>query len=150
MKFLIINGPNLNMLGIREPAIYGSRSFDDLCGYIRTSALERRVEVVLYQSNHEGAIIDEIQKAYKIFDGIIINPGAYTHYSYAIADAVAAVDIPTVEVHLSDISKREKFRRTSVIRPACIAQIKGKGFEGYAEAMDILLDALQGKKADNE
>ena len=138
MKFLVINGPNLNLLGQREPAIYGSRSFAALQDFIRASAAEAGVEVALFQSNHEGAIIDAIQEADTAFDGIVINPGAYTHYSYAIHDALKAVHIPAVEVHMSDIQKREEFRHLSVTAPACIAQIRGHGFESYTMAIDML------------
>ena len=138
MKFLVINGPNLNLLGLREPAIYGSRSFAALQDFIRASAADAGVEVDLFQSNHEGAIIDAIQEADTAFDGIVINPGAYTHYSYAIHDALKAVSIPAVEVHMSDIQKREEFRHLSVTAPACIAQIRGHGFESYTMAIDML------------
>lgn len=138
MKFLVINGPNLNLLGLREPAIYGSRSFAALQDFIRASAAEAGVEVELFQSNHEGAIVDAIQEADTAFDGIVINPGAYTHYSYAIHDALKAVSIPAVEVHMSDIQKREEFRHLSVTAPACIAQIRGHGFESYTMAIDML------------
>ncbi|MBQ3847729.1 MAG: type II 3-dehydroquinate dehydratase [Clostridia bacterium] len=142
-EILVINGPNLNMLGIREPAIYGNDSYADLCDFIKMSALPLKLDVTLFQSNHEGAIIDEIQNALGKFDGIVINPGAYTHYSYAIADALSAVQIPTVEVHISDISKREDFRKLSVISPVSIATVKGKGFYGYREALEILKGALE-------
>ena len=138
MKFLVINGPNLNLLGLREPAIYGSRDFAALQDFIRAAAREAGVEVELFQSNHEGAIIDAIQEADTAFDGIVINPGAYTHYSYAIHDALKAVSIPAVEVHMSDIQKREEFRHLSVTAPACIAQIRGHGFESYTMAIDML------------
>ena len=138
MKFLVINGPNLNLLGLREPAIYGSRSFAALQDFIRASAADAGVEVDLFQSNHEGAIVDAIQAAYGTVDGIVINPGAYTHYSYAIHDALKAVSIPAVEVHMSDIQKREEFRHLSVTAPACIAQIRGHGFESYTMAIDML------------
>ena len=138
MKFLVINGPNLNLLGLREPAIYGSRDFAALQDFIRAAAREAGVEVELFQSNHEGAIVDAIQAAYGTADGIVINPGAYTHYSYAIHDALKAVSIPAVEVHMSDIQKREEFRHLSVTAPACIAQIRGHGFESYTMAIDML------------
>ena len=143
MKFLVINGPNLNLLGLREPAIYGSRSFAALQDFIRASAAEAGVEVALFQSNHEGAIVDAIQAAYGTVDGIVINPGAYTHYSYAIHDALKAVRIPAVEVHMSDIQKREEFRHLSVTAPACIAQIRGHGFESYTMGIDLLAGAKQ-------
>ena len=138
-KLLIINGPNINMLGIREPEIYGDKNYDDLVSFIEKIAEESGVEVQLFQSNSEGAIIDKIQEAYGKTDGIVINPAAYTHTSIAIPDAIKAVGIPTVEVHLSDISKREDFRKTSYTSEACIATVMGKGFEGYKEAMALLL-----------
>ena len=141
MKILVINGPNLNMLGIREPEIYGSATYDDLCGLIRKKASELGVEVEFFQSNHEGALVDCIQSAYGVMDGIIINPGAYTHTSIALLDAVKSVGIPTVEVHISDPDTREDFRRISYIRAACAATVKGLGFEGYIRAMEILVNA---------
>ncbi len=140
MKVLIINGPNLNMLGIREKDIYGTGTYEDLCSYIKNEANKLNVRVSLFQSNSEGAIIDEIQRAYVNEDGIIINPGAYTHYSYAIYDAIKAVNIKTVEVHISNIYDREEFRRNSVISPACIKQISGQGFKGYIEALKVLIN----------
>lgn len=138
MKILVINGPNLNMLGIREPSIYGSATYDDLCKMIKAHADERNIEVEFYHSNHEGDLVDKIQSAYGKIDGIVINPGAYTHTSVALLDAVKSVGIPTVEVHISDPDTREEFRKVSYIRLACIATVKGKGFHGYLEAMDIL------------
>ncbi len=138
MKILVINGPNINMLGIREKAIYGSESYDDLCDLIKKHADEKNIDVTLFQSNHEGDIVDEIQKAYKKFDGIVINPAAYTHTSVAIADALSAVKIPTVEVHISDVSKREDFRQISYVRLVAEKTVMGKGFSGYLEAMDYL------------
>ena len=138
MKILVINGPNINMLGIREKAIYGSGSYDDLCAMIKKHADEKNIDVTLFQSNHEGDIVDEIQKAYKKFDGIVINPAAYTHTSVAILDALSAVKIPTVEVHISDVSKREDFRQISYVRLVAEKTIMGKGFSGYLEAMDYL------------
>lgn len=135
MKLLVINGPNLNFIGIREKDIYGTKSYKDLVKYIKNIANECNVKVKIYQSNHEGDLVDIIQKAYNRFDGIIINPGAYTHYSYAIYDAIKAVNIKTVEVHLSDITKREDFRKVSVISPACVKTIMGKNFEGYKDAI---------------
>lgn len=138
MKILVINGPNLNMLGIREPSIYGSATYDDLCKMIKAHADERNIEVEFYQSNHEGDLVDKIQSAYGKIDGIVINPGAYTHTSVALLDAVKSVGIPTVEVHISDPDTREEFRKVSYIRLACIATVKGKEFDGYLEAMDIL------------
>lgn len=144
MKILVINGPNLNMLGIREPGIYGSETFADLIEKIKRHAERRGVEVGFYQSNHEGCLVDEIQSAWGKYDGIVINPGAYTHTSIAIADALAAVRIPTVEVHISDVDSREDFRQISYIRPLCVGCIKGHGTDGYCEAVDILLE--QGAK----
>ena len=139
MKILVINGPNLNMLGIREPGIYGAETYEDLVQKIKGHAMDLDVDVSCFQSNHEGAIVDEIQAAWGKYDGIVINPGAYTHTSIAIADALAAVRIPTVEVHISDVDSREKFRQISYIRPLCVACIKGHGTAGYLEAMDILV-----------
>jgi 3-dehydroquinate dehydratase II len=142
MRILVINGPNLNMLGIREPDIYGADTHADLCAYVQESANRLGVEADIFQSNSEGAIVTRIQEALGAYDAIVINPAAYTHYSYAILDALKAVALPTVEVHLSDISKRESFRQVSVTRDACIAQISGKGFQGYGEAMDLLIGLL--------
>ena len=139
MKILVINGPNLNMLGIREPDIYGAETFQGLCSMIRDFAAEKGVGVELYQSNHEGDLVDKIQAAYGDADGIVINPGAYTHTSVALLDAVKAVSIPTVEVHISDVSAREEFRQVSYIRAACIATIAGHGTRGYLEAMELLI-----------
>ncbi len=139
MKLLVLNGPNLNMLGVREPAIYGKETYDDLCRMVKEHAEKRGVEVSLYQSNHEGDLIDRIQMAYGDVDGIVFNPGGYTHTSVALPDAVKAVGIPTVEVHISDVSSREDFRQISYIRAACIATIAGHGLKGYLEAMDLLI-----------
>ena len=141
MKILVINGANMNMLGRREPDIYGKEDYAALCARIYEHAQSRGVAVECFQSNHEGAIIDAIQEADTAFDGIVINPGAYTHYSYAIHDALKAVSIPAVEVHMSDIQKREEFRHLSVTAPACIAQIRGHGFESYTMAIDMLAKA---------
>ncbi len=140
MKILVINGPNLNMLGIREPDIYGSETYESLCKMIRGHAEANKVEVELYQSNHEGDLVDKIQAAYGDAEGIVINPGAYTHTSVALLDAVEAVKIPTVEVHISDVASRENFRQISYIRLACIKTISGHGFKGYLEAMDLLIE----------
>ena len=140
MKFLIINGPNLNMLGLREPGIYGDRNYAALCALCEEWCAEVGVECELFQSNHEGVIVDKIQEAYGKADGIIINPAAYTHYSYAILDALKAVSIPAFEVHLSHIDQREPFRAVSVTAPACVGQIYGLGFEGYLRAMDHFLE----------
>lgn len=135
MKILVINGPNINMLGIREPEIYGKRTYSDLLSMIKDEANSLKVEVEFYQSNHEGDLVDIIQKAYGNKDGIIINPGAYTHTSVALLDAVKAVDIPTVEVHISNPDERDDFRKVSYIRKACAKTICGKGFDGYLEAL---------------
>lgn len=140
MKIKVINGPNLNMLGIREPDVYGTQSFEELCRQIRQYGTDRHHEITLFQSNSEGEIIDQLQQAYLVegCDGVIINPGAYTHYSYAIHDAIKALGINTVEVHLSPIHKREAFRKRSVIAPACIGQLSGFGETGYLLAIIAL------------
>ena len=138
MKILVINGPNLNMLGIREPDIYGKNTYADLCELITDYADKKGVEVKLFQSNHEGALVDEIQAAYGNFDGIVINPAAYTHTSVAILDAVKSVGIPTVEVHISAVETREDFRQVSFVRKACIKTITGLGFDGYLRAIDTI------------
>ena len=138
MKLLIINGPNINMLGIREKGIYGDKSYEALLRYIAGICEENGIEAEFFQSNHEGAIVDRVQEAYGKVDGIVINPAAYTHTSIALLDAVKAVGIPTVEVHISDPDTREPFRRISYIRAACIATVKGKGLSGYEEAIKIL------------
>ena len=142
MKLFVLNGPNLNMLGIREPGIYGERNFDALIAYIKEVCSRENIEVECYQSNHEGVLVDLIQSAYGRADGIVINPAAYTHTSVAILDALKAVNLPAVEVHLSDINEREPFRRHSYSAMACIAQIKGKGFAGYEEAILLLKERL--------
>ena len=138
MKILVINGPNLNMLGIREPEIYGNRTYDDLCRLIYSYAEKHGDLVNIYQSNHEGCMVDKIQEAYLNYDGIVINPAAYTHTSVALLDALKAVGIPAVEVHISDVAQREAFRSISYIRDYCCATIVGHGFEGYLEAIDYL------------
>ena len=135
MKILVINGPNLNMLGIREPDIYGAQTFGALEDFIRASASELSIDVTLYQSNHEGAIVDTIQSALGVYDGIIINPAAYTHTSVAILDALKAVSLPCVEVHLSDINSREEFRKFSYVSLIAEKTICGLGFDGYREAL---------------
>lgn len=135
MKILVINGPNLNMLGIREPDVYGAQSFSALEDFIRNSAKELLLDVTLYQSNHEGELVDIIQSAYGVYDGIVINPAAYTHTSVAILDALKAVAIPTVEVHLSDINSREEFRKFSYVSLVAKKTVCGLGFEGYREAL---------------
>lgn len=141
MNILVINGPNINMLGIREPDIYGRETFEDLCNKIENYAKEKNINVKLYQSNHEGDLVDEIQAAYQKFDGIVINPGAYTHTSVALLDAVKAVGIKTVEVHISDVASREDFRQISYIRKSAIATVAGLGTDGYLKAVDILLES---------
>ena len=140
MKILVINGPNLNMLGIREPDIYGKNTYADLCELITDYAKNQCVEVEIYQSNHEGDLVDKIQEAYKKIDGIVINPAAYTHTSVAILDAVKSVGIPAVEVHISKVEDREDFRQVSFIRKACIKTITGLGFDGYLRAIDALME----------
>ncbi len=141
MDILVINGPNLNMLGIRQPEIYGRATYEDLTAMIQAEAEELGVQVSFFQSNHEGALVDAIQQAYfdKV-DGIVINPGAYTHTSVALLDAVKGVAIPTVEVHISDPDSREEFRHVSYIRAACIATVKGRGLKGYLEALRLLAE----------
>lgn len=138
MKILVINGPNLNMLGIREPGIYGKNTYADLCTLLEQTAKDLRVEMEFYQSNHEGDLVDRIQWAYGKMDGIVINPAAYTHTSVAILDALKAVSIPAVEVHISDVDAREPFRQISYAGLACEKTIKGHGFAGYQEAMAYL------------
>ena len=140
MKILVINGANINMLGIREPGIYGSCSYEELCRQIKDHAAKLNIDVELYQSNHEADLVDKIQEAYGTADGIVINPGAYTHTSVALLDAVKAVSIPTVEVHISKVEEREDFRQISFIRLACVKTIAGHGISGYLEAMDFLVD----------
>lgn len=142
MKLCIINGPNLNMLGIREPDIYGRTTYADLCTLINDHAKACGIDVEIYQSNHEGDLVDKIQECYGKIDGIVINPAAYTHTSVALLDAVKAVGIPTVEIHISDVSQREDFRQVSYIRAACVKTISGHGIQGYIEAMDHLLDEV--------
>ena len=139
MKLLILNGPNLNMLGIREPAVYGSATYDDLLALVREHCEKVGAKALFFQSNHEGALVDAIQQAF--FDGvegIVFNPGAYTHTSIALLDALKAVQIDTVEVHISDLSAREEFRQKSYLRAACIATISGRGLQGYLDAVDLL------------
>ena len=138
MKILVINGPNLNLLGLREPAVYGKRSYADLLNYIKESAAALDLEVECFQSNHEGAIVDKIQEAYGKFDGIVINPAAYTHTSIAILDALKGIGLPAVEVHLSDITTRESFRHISYAGLACEISYIGLGFEGYKKALQYL------------
>lgn len=138
MKLLIINGPNINMLGIREPGVYGTHTFSDLCALLQATALEIGVEIEQYQSNHEGDLVDKIQSAYGKVQGIVINPAAYTHTSVAILDALKAVSIPAVEVHISNVDARESFRQISYPGLYCEKTIKGQGFDGYCQAMHYL------------
>jgi len=143
MRILVINGPNLNMLGIREPAVYGRETYRELVEKIRNKAEEEGITVECFQSNHEGDLVDAIQDAYGRFEGIVISPGAYTHTSIALPDALKAVGIPAVEVHISDPDQREEFRRISYIRPACVKTIKGHGTGGYIEALEFLKGYLE-------
>lgn len=143
MKLLILNGPNLNLLGLREPDIYGKRSYDDLVAYLNGCAAELGAEIEVFQSNHEGVLVDTIQAAYGVFDGIVINPAAYTHTSVAILDALKAVSIPAVEVHLSAVSEREAFRQISYAGMACEKTFAGYGFDGYRMAMEHLVNKLK-------
>ncbi|MBR3195452.1 MAG: type II 3-dehydroquinate dehydratase [Clostridia bacterium] len=138
MKILVLNGPNLNMLGIREPDLYGKASYSALVNMVERYCAERQIECECYQSNHEGDLVDRIQEAYGNTDGIVFNPGAYTHTSVALLDALKAVQIPTVEVHISDVSSREEFRQISYVRLACFATITGHGLDGYLEAIDLI------------
>ncbi len=143
MKLLVINGPNLNFLGIREKSVYGTQNYDDLLQMIAKKGEETNSTIEVFQSNHEGAIIDRIQDAY--FDGtegIVINPGAFTHYSYAIRDALASITVPKVEIHISDITQREEFRKVSVTAPVCDRQIYGQGLDGYLQAIDHILESV--------
>lgn len=144
MKFLIINGPNLNLLGKREPDIYGKTGYDSMVEHLRHAGAALGVTVDFFQSNHEGAIIDTLHSAMGVYDGIVINPGAYTHYSYAILDALKAIQIPAVEVHISNIHQREEFRHKSVTAAGCVGQISGLGQYGYIAAMGYLRERLQG------
>ena len=142
MKILVLNGPNINMLGIREPGIYGKSSFADLLRLLEETAKEEHIQIDQYQSNHEGCLVDKIQEAYGVYDGIVINPAAYTHTSVAILDALKAVSIPAVEVHISDVSAREDFRQVSYAGMACCKTIQGHGLEGYREAIRYLKENL--------
>ena len=146
MKLLVINGPNLNLLGLREPAIYGNRNYAALLSLIRSACEAEGIDVDFFQSNHEGAIVDAIQAAYGVYGGIVINPAAYTHTSVAILDALKAVAIPAVEVHISDVDSREPFRQVSYAGMACIKAYKGLGFDGYVEAVKFLKSYLTAEK----
>ena len=139
MRILVLNGPNINMLGIREPDIYGKETYADLLSLLQRSAEEFSITIDHYQSNHEGCLVDQIQQAYGVYDGIVINPAAYTHTSIALLDALKAVGIPAVEVHISDVAQRENFRQISYIRPACQKTISGHGIQGYSEAIAYLI-----------
>ncbi len=143
MKLLVINGPNLNLLGLREPEIYGRRTYQDLLSLLRQTGKEEGVEVECFQSNHEGAIVDAIQQAYGVFDGIVINPAAYTHTSVAILDALKAVALPAVEVHISAVRSREPFRQISYAGMACVRTYQGLGFDGYVQAIRFLKQLLE-------
>jgi len=140
MKFLVLNGPNLNLLGQREPGIYGEQTYDGLCRQLTAFAEAHGSTVDFVQSNYEGALIDAIHGAPGKYDAMVMNPGAFTHYSIALLDALKAVDVPCIEVHISNVDAREAFRHISVIAPACVAQVKGRGFKGYCDAIDILLE----------
>lgn len=142
MKILVLNGPNINMLGVREPGIYGSDNYEKLCENVKSFAKEKNIEVEIYQSNHEGDLVDKIQEAFGNTDGIVFNPGAYTHTSIAILDAVKSVSIPCVEVHISKVEEREDFRQVSYIRHACFKTITGHGITGYTEGMQAVIDHL--------
>lgn len=146
MKLLVLNGPNLNLLGLREPEIYGSRTYAELEDFVRRCAAQAGVEAELFQSNHEGLLVDRIQAAYGVYDGIVINPAAYTHTSVALLDALKAVGIPAVEVHLSDPDTREPFRRVSYVRGACLNSFSGQGFESYRQAIDYLAARFREEK----
>ena len=146
MNILVINGPNLNLLGVREPDLYGKQDYAALVALVEETCAQEGMEVEVFQSNHEGAIVDAIQAAYGVYDGIIINPAAYTHTSVAIADAVKGVGIPTVEVHISDVSKRESFRQVSYISAAAVKTIAGQGLDGYNQALDFLTDLVRNEK----
>ena len=142
MKILVLNGPNINMLGVREPGIYGSDNYEKLCENVKSFAKEKNIEVEIYQSNHEGDLVDKIQEAFGNTDGIVFNPGAYTHTSIPILDAVKSVSIPCVEVHISKVEEREDFRQVSYIRHACFKTITGHGIAGYTEGMQAVIDHL--------
>lgn len=145
MKLLVLNGPNLNMLGIREPEIYGRQDYAALEALVRDTCARLGVDVEIYQSNHEGALVDKIQSAYRSCDGIVINPAAYTHTSVAILDALHAVQLPAVEVHISDVSAREAFRQISYAGMACVKTIMGQGLDGYRQAIEFLKDYIEGQ-----
>lgn len=141
-KILIINGPNINLLGLRQPDVYGKETYADLLNYLKETAQEMHIEIEIFQSNHEGVLIDKLQESYPKHDGIVINPAAYTHTSVALLDVLLAIPTPAVEVHLSDIAKREPFRQFSYTAKACIAQISGLGFESYRKGLEVLIHTL--------
>lgn len=143
LRILVINGPNLNLLGRREPDVYGMATLDDIESMLAEHAAGLGVDISFFQSNHEGAIIDRLHEAIGVYDGVVLNPGAYTHYSYAIRDAIAAIGIPVVEVHLSDITAREDFRRVSVTAAVCVDQIMGLGTRSYLEGLELLVSRLR-------
>lgn len=143
LRILVMNGPNLNLLGTREPEVYGTVTLDEIEARIAERASEIGIDVAFFQSNHEGALIDRLHEARGEFDGVVFNPAAYTHYSYALRDAIAAIGLPVVEVHLSDISTREEFRRVSVIEPVCVAQIAGRGIDSYLQGLEVLAALLR-------
>lgn len=143
MRILLMNGPNLNMLGVREPDIYGRDTLEALEGMVTRAGAERGVEVDCFQSNHEGALVDKLHEAHTAYDGVIYNPGAHTHYSYALRDAVASIATPVVEVHISDVDAREPFRAISVFDGVVAAKISGRGLQGYVDALDVLLNAAE-------
>ena len=143
MKILIINGPNLNLLGLREPAIYGTQNYAALEAFCKDACREAGFDCEVFQSNHEGELVDRLHQAHGVYDGIVYNPGAHTHYSYALRDAVGSIDVPVAEVHISDVDAREPFRAVSVIAPACVAQVKGLGAAGYRVALDLLLEGAR-------
>ncbi len=148
-RILLINGPNLNLTGTREPKIYGSKSLSDICRELKAQAAELQMELDCFQSNHEGAIIDALHSACGVYDGIILNPGALCHYSYALRDAIAAIPVPTIEVHMSNIYSREDFRKTSVISDVCVGQITGFGATGYSLALQYICQSIQTVKRSN-